>query len=375
MVRATWDQARGLAALGVEVTVLTTNANIDGIVNVPEERIEAGVRILTSPIVKFSRTVRKTGTTFSPGLISNIVRNVGRCDLIHVAGVWGYCEILAAAAARTRHKPLVISTHGMLGKVPLAHKRAKKMVFIQTFGRIIFRQADGVHFTAEAEKKQAPSWLIGDKGFVVPNAVEIVEKGDPKVFREKLGLERGAFVIGIFGRVHMIKGFDLIVPALGRCKRKDLVLVVAGPDEGGYRVEVEKMICEAGLGDRVIFTGMLLGRDLADAYAGIDVLVLPSHHENFGNVVVEAMAQGTPVMVSDQVGLKDWVVKNDAGIVLPLDVDAWVAALDGLKREEIPNRWEPVRMVEAARSSFSIDAVARMMLVEYEKIFSSRRSG
>jgi glycosyltransferase involved in cell wall biosynthesis len=240
-------------------------------------------------------------------------------------------------------------------------------------GRIIFRNVAGIHFTVEEEKKQAPSWLVGGKGFVVPNAVEFQRRGDGERFQSKMGVDEKVLLLGIVGRIHKKKGFDVIIPVIEKCKRKDLVLVVVGPDENEYRKRVEKMIQDAGLKKRVIFTGMLKDGKLADAYAGVDLLVMPSYEENFGNVVAEAAAQGTPCIVSDQVGLKEWVFRNDIGLVLPMDSDVWADTLSDIRKEDISTRWEPGRISRITRESFSMENVARKLLDHYEFIIRCER--
>jgi glycosyltransferase involved in cell wall biosynthesis len=373
-VRSMWNLARGLAGLGVEVTVLATNAKQKGIVDVPPERVEEGVRIITAPVLGGGRSARLNRAGVSPVHWKNIAEYVPRAEIVHINGVWGPAPNLAASLCRLFRKPCVMSTRGNLDKWSLAQNRLKKALFLNTLGRTALTQATAFHFTVEEEKRQAPRWLVRDKGIVVPNPVELGEPGNPERFRQTIGVTDGTLVAGIFGRIHKKKGFDVIIPALGKCRRSDLVLVAAGPDEGGYKAEVERMIRDARVESRVFFAGMLSGRDLADAYAGIDALVVPSYEENFGNVVVEAAAQGTPCFVSDQVGLKDWVAGNDIGLVLPLEPSSWAEALDGLDRAEIPKRWEPDRISHLARESFSIDAVARQMLEQYERLLERRRN-
>jgi glycosyltransferase involved in cell wall biosynthesis len=97
------------------------------------------------------------------------------------------------------------------------------------------------------------------------------------------------------------------------------VLVIAGPDEGGYRATVEALGRRHGLGDRIVFTGMLQGLDRIAALADADLFVLPSYQENFGNSVVEALAAGTPVLISDQVNIHGQITAAEVGGVVPAE--------------------------------------------------------
>lgn len=224
------------------------------------------------------------------------------------------------------------------------------------------------------ERELSPSWAKKINSFVVPNSVDIPERTDGNQIREPYNISSKTKLIGVFGRLHPRKGFDMLLPALAKISSTcDLKLLIVGPDEADYRKELERIVESENLAERVIFTGELSGKELAGAYAAVDMLALPSHGESFGNVIVEAAAQGTPCLISDQVGLKNWVQENEVGRVLPLDVDDWAEALASLKREEIQKRWQPERLVRLARESFSIEAVAKQMLEQYEKILSEHR--
>jgi glycosyltransferase involved in cell wall biosynthesis len=104
----------------------------------------------------------------------------------------------------------------------------------------------------------------------------------------------------------------------------------------------------------------------------MDVVVVPSYDESFGNTVVEAVSMGTPVVISEHVGVRDWVKENDVGEVLPLDVDSWARVIENLEREKIKERWNPATLRAAAISSFSLEPVAKQMLAEYEKILAAQ---
>jgi len=99
--------------------------------------------------------------------------------------------------------------------------------------------------------------------------------------------------------------------------------------------------------------------------------VVPSYSENFGMVVIEALGQGTPVFVSDKVALKEWILQNEVGIVLPLDIEAWTQAIREFCKNGKKSEWSPERLAMVAKDSFSIEKVARLMIREYQRIISS----
>ena len=240
-------------------------------------------------------------------------------------------------------------------------------------GRRDLLGAAAIHFTAPQEVETAPVWLRdAGNSVIVPNAVEISHDGEGQRFRQKIGAAGDETLLGMVGRIHKKKGFDMILPAMAAARAKGPSrLVVVGPDEGGYLNEVEQMIRAHELSDRVTFTGMLGGQELADAYAGLDALVLPSYEENFGMVVVEAAAQGTPVIVSEPVGLRDWVAERGVGEVLPMDPKEWIAFLERVSREYIRDNWQQNELREEARERFSLSSVGRQMAETYERLAQS----
>jgi glycosyltransferase involved in cell wall biosynthesis len=365
-----WNLARGLAQIGVKVSVVTTNAKQFGTVDVPRERTEDGVVIHTAPVVGNGHLKSFNRLGLSPGMDKSIFCHALKNDILHLNGFFGQQGIFCAIAAELFNKPLVVSPRGQLDRYSLKQKTIKKTLFLQTAAKYISNQTSAFHFTVEDEKRQAPAWLIKDKGFVVPNPVDFNKTCVSSTFRHKIGVDNETLLLGIFGRIHRKKGFDVIIPALAELKENKLKLVIVGADEGGYKLEVEKMARYYNVENAIIYSGLLTGNAIIEAYSAIDMLVLPSYEENFGNVVVEATSQGTPVIISDQVGLKDWVIENDAGIVLPINSKEWAAYLSGLTREVISVRWNKKLLANKTISGFATERIAKSMLANYEKILN-----
>ena len=143
---------------------------------------------------------------------------------------------------------------------------------------------------------------------------------------------------------------------------------IVGPRDGDYYEEVDKFAKRHDLSGSLEHTGMLKGAQLAEAFAGVDIAVVPSYHENFGRVAVEAVANGTPVFVSDEVAVKDWVREEDVGSVLPLDADAWAAKIAEASEIDIRKRWPPRRLRRAVERHFSIERVGAQMMEQYRRV-------
>jgi len=155
---------------------------------------------------------------------------------------------------------------------------------------------------------------------VIPTGLDIDEfratsPRDPSLRR--YGVPPGRRVVLFLGRLHKKKGLDLLARAfIGLAAgRRDLQLVIAGPDEG-MAGEIKEMFARARCTAQVSFTGLLNGQDKINLVAAADVMVIPSYTENFGNVVIEAMALAVPIVVSNGVGIADQVAKAAAGVVV-----------------------------------------------------------
>jgi glycosyltransferase involved in cell wall biosynthesis len=154
-------------------------------------------------------------------------------------------------------------------------------------------------------------------------------------------------------------------------------LVIAGPDEGGYRQQIDRLISQHGVADRTQFVGMLRGEQKLQAIADADVLAAPSAHENFGIAVAEAIALGTFVAVSDQVGLLQQILAHHVGIHLPLQADPCGQALaDLLDRRRRQGAQaladESDRARTLARQWFAWPAIAQNWIDQYGAALAGR---
>ena len=255
---------------------------------------------------------------------------VARADVVHAHGVWEEIQHRAAAVARRRGVPYVISPHGMLDPFNLNQKRLKKWLYLALRLRRSLRRAAAVHFTDEVERDLAAPLTGGVRAIVQPIGVDLSEFADvpPRgTFRSKYPLIGGRPVVLFLGRLHPKKAPDLLIEAFSRARATDAVLVLAGPDSDGYRAQLESLVRKEGLGDRAVFTGMLRGADRVAALAEADVFALFSHQENFGLAVVEALACGTPVLISDQVNIHRKIANAGVGAVAPVRVPEMAALI------------------------------------------------
>jgi glycosyltransferase involved in cell wall biosynthesis len=250
--------------------------------------------------------------------------NLGRFDGVSVHGLWQYHGYAIWKRCHGK-KPYIVFPHGMLDpwfKQAYPAKHRKKALYWAAIERRLLRDATAVIFTSPIEAELAPQtyWRSRWKSCVVPYGT-VEPKGDLAVqvesFHAACPSVRGRSFILFIGRLHRKKGCDLLVRAFAEAYRDDpeTHLVVAGPDEEGLRPELTSLAAARGVGDRVHFPGMLRGDAKWGAFHAAEVFALPSHQENFGVAVAEALACGTPVLISNKVNIWREIVADGVGLV------------------------------------------------------------
>jgi glycosyltransferase involved in cell wall biosynthesis len=309
------NYAKALLAAGVEVEVFTTTAR--GSRDLP--RLEPGTRDVDGVRVTYFPAPDVYQSFIAPTMAAALVRRVRELDLVHTHMLWAFPGIAASRIAHRRGVPYIVTPHGSLDPWSLDQRKWMKRAFLLASENATLRRAALVHYTAEAERDAVPANLRTLPSTIVPNVIEPSDLPHARV---------GADIV-ILGRIHLMKGFDILIPAMRQvlAARPDARLVIAGPDEGGYKAEVAKMIADAGIAAAVTFTGHIDAAARTQLLARCALLVQPSYRENFGMAVAEAMAQGVPVVVSERVNICDDVRRTGAGMVVRRDVPELAKAI------------------------------------------------
>jgi len=309
-----------LAALGNSVTVYTTDANGPANLQIDTTR----PHLLNGVTVYYFRRHGASRYFYSPELEDACRRRIGSYDLMYVIGNWTYPLLAACRSARAWGAPFVIAprTSFMIGT--WKHGLVKKLVYHLLLERRLINSASALHYTSQLEATQSRWLRLTAPAFLVPNPVELGEfcsMPTRGAFRCAFGIPADAEVALYLGRLDRRKGIDLTLASFARClrARPSAYLVLAGPDEDGYSRILAEAATAAGVASHVVLTGYLDPRTRLGALSDADVFILTSYSENFGMAVVEALAAGLPVIVSDQVGIADEIDADGAGLVVPLD--------------------------------------------------------
>ena len=246
-------------------------------------------------------------------------------DAVIVNGLWQYVGFAVWRALSGTATPYYVFTHGMLGpwfKYTYPLKHLKKWLYWPWAEYRVLRDAQGVLFTCDAERllTRESFWLykvneeVSGFGISLPdaNGHELAGK-----FLAQYPQLQGKRIALYLSRIHVIKGCDLLVEAFAKVARLDenLHLVMAGPDQIGWVPKLQALAEALGIAHRITWPGMLQDEMKWGALYAAEVFCLPSHHENFGVVVAEALACGKPVLISNKVNIWREIESDAAGFV------------------------------------------------------------
>ncbi len=329
--KACLEMARAVNGLGHGVDICTTNQDGPGELAVPLDQPvrQNGVAVYYFPI----QSPRFWGTSWP--LARALGRSIREYDLVHLHSLYLFHDMVAGHICRRCGVPYLMQPHGSLD--PFIHRRHRyrKVVMEALFEHRNIKGAAAILFTSAEEKELAKPYTFGTPGAVVPLGLDLdayQALPAPGAFRAKFPAIGDKKIILFLGRINFKKGLDLLVQALARvlCHRRDVHLVVAGPDNEGWGERVKGWLQQEGILDSATFTGMLLGEEKLAALRDAQMFVLSSYSENFGIAVIEAMACGLPVVVSDKVNIWREVAAAEAGLVVPCQAEALAAALGRL---------------------------------------------
>jgi glycosyltransferase involved in cell wall biosynthesis len=349
---------RGLAANGHDVTILATN----GLEPDYEQLGLVGVDGLTCLPLPAKRTpadfLRETTPPF---------------ELVQFHGVWNPAATRLARRLRAAGVPYLVMPHGMLDRWSMAQKRLKKRLYLALFERKMLDGAARLHALNDPEYEAIADLGIKARHFVLPNGVDpeefdhLPERG---AYRRRLQHPDGPLV-SYMARIHYKKGADLLVPAF--CKLApdypDASLVVAGPDYG-LQAELEEVVRRAGLEDRVLFPGMLVGEDRLALLNDTDVFALPSRQEGHPMSIVEAAYVGKPCLATEECHVPE-LQEAEAAEFVELTIDSVEAGLRRLLGDEAHRRALADRAQAYARAHWTWGSIAAALAREYEAILGA----
>ena len=335
--------SEGLARRGHQVTVLTADWGLEKRLQTQEEKITAerspfgwrrtgnGVQAIYIPT-----WLRYRSVSWNPAVKRYCRARLQNFDVVHIFGLYDLLGPAVAASSRKRSLPYVLEPIGMF--VPIVRSLWLKRMYHAIWGRRLLEGASAVIVTSKQESVElADGGIAHSKVLLRRNGVEVPASWPTRgTFRKAHGISPEEKLILFLGRLSAKKSPDLLLRAFAELTSRStgipMTLVFAGPDESGEKAKLSELASQLGVRTKIQFVGPIFGENKWAAYRDADVFVLPSQNENFGNTAAEAVAAGTPAIVTEQCGIAP-LLADEAGLVVPHDPAALSGAIERILHE------------------------------------------
>lgn len=328
----------------LKLRVLTTTAN-----GQTELAVSTGIfqSVAGVPVRYFSR-ITGDHSHLSPGLSFHLLkvlwctRKSATPCIIHIHSWWNMVAILSCLTARIFRLTVVVSPRGMLADYSFRHQKSILKRTIHTILGNWLLQGSHLHATSEQEKKDILASVKPKSIIVLPNLVDLPAKPTYQVGRPLSPFlhnevcrsgQPSPFRLLFFSRIDKKKGIELLLLATASL-RVSYTLTIAGTGTTAYLEELQELAKALGISNHIRWIGHVRNVDKYSILMDHDLLVLPSQNENFANVVIESLAVGTAVLVSDKVGLADYIISSRLGWVCSLcasDLATQIGAISNQK--------------------------------------------
>ena len=348
---------RALMQQGMDVLLISTDAGL-------------GDREVTEVPAKLFPAELGESFKYSRPLASWLSANVRKFDVVHVHAVFNHSSVAAARACKRAGVPYVIRPLGTLDPWSMTQKSLRKRVFWQVIGRGMLQGAAAVHYTSEAEKLSTERLNGLNHGRVVPLGIDPTSATSREMLSKHFPSLAGDPYVLVLSRLHPKKGLDVLIDAFlsltSQFSAWHLVLAGDGPPE--YVSMLKSKVSQCG---RVLFTGWVDGERKNALLGCASLLALPSHQENFGLCVMEALSQSVPVLVSPGVNLAPEIVTANAGWVAAIDKESLAAKL----AEALSDEAELARRGRAGQQlslRYSWENAAKHLVQLYQEVLNGR---
>lgn len=372
--------ARALAERGVEVDVATTDDDGPGkrFADVPQ-----GTAIQAEGYRVFCFAKQTEFYKVSLPLLRWLLRNVSAYDAVHVHAVFSFSTLAAGWACRLRRVPFVVRPLGVLNSWGMENRRRwLKTASFRLMDKPVLDRAAAMHYTSQQEAAEAARLGIRARAVVVPLGIDVRAFEDlpqPAAFAQRFPAVTGRPVVLFLSRLDPKKNVELLIEAMAHLQRArpaagaiDPVLVIAGEGDPGYIAKLRDQVKELGIESSVIWAGHLAGEDKRAALAAARMFVLPSHSENFGIALLEAVAAGLPCVATRAVALATDMQRLDPGSLIVLadeSPDTLSQVIRTLLEHPADAELMAKRSANLVRQHFSTESMAG----ELEKLYKECR--
>ena len=360
---ATIGMCRALAAAGVAPLVATTDADGDGRLAVT---LRETVSYRDVPTIFFKRQGGE-GFKWSRDLAAWLTERVSDFDVVHIHAVFSHSSLAAGRACQTAGVPYLIRPLGTLDPWSVGRKTLRKRALLTLGLRKVLRLARLMHYTTTEERRLAECSVRQlPQGVVIPLGVD-----DPKTSSRSRRSSKPSRMILSLSRLDEKKGLDLLIGAFHALDAPSWRLIIAGDGAPEYVRHLKNLASAGASAQHIEFVGWLDGDRKQELLSEADLFALPSHQENFGVGLVEAMAAGVPSIVTPGVNLAPDIVSSEAGWVAPRDPREFLKVLKKATSEE-SERLRRGRQARVFAERFRWPLVAEQLRAVYAEVIGSR---
>ena len=316
--RAMAEIERALGSRGIACTTLTTNEGL------PAGSVPLGQPVATEFATRLYFPAVTRFYKASPGLARWLAGNISQFDIVHVHALFSMPPLAAAYFARRAGVPYIVRPLGVLSPYGMRQRRPLlKQLSFALIERRLVESASAVHFTSNAEQAEAKSLHLRCKGVVIPLGIEVAAVPPQRRLAE------GKFRLLYLARIDPKKNVEGLLRAVAMLapEHPGLLLRIAGDGPADYVERLKALATELAIAGRVEWLGYVDGDRKTAAFADAHAYILTSYSENFGISVVEALAQGLPCIVSDQVAIWPDIESAKAGVAVRTDPKSIAAGI------------------------------------------------
>ena len=315
VVNASYQIAKKQVENGHDVTVYTTDSCNERLKFKDNYNVDVdGIKVFY--FKNLSNTFKNKVTIDTPvSSIRHLKKTITDFDIVHIHEHRHSLAIATHRYAKRNNVPYVLQAHGSV--LPFFQKEKMKEVFDKLWGFDVLHDAARVFALTEVEKEQYLKMGIKRENIeIVPLGINLEEysnlpsKGN---FKSKSNIDENDKLILFLGRIHEIKGLDLLIKSFSQISDDNVKLAIVGGDYG-FKGQLEKLITEHDLKDKVLFPGILTGRDKIEALVDCDIFVMPSRYESFTTSGLEAMACSKPLILTKNNHIQTWV-RDNVGLI------------------------------------------------------------
>ena len=361
--------ARSLQQSGVAVEIATTDDDGSERLSVPP-----GYPVLFEGVTTHFFSRQAHFYTFSLPLAAWLWTHIAAYDLVHIHALFSFAALPAALGAQRRNVPYIVRPLGTLNHYGREQRRPQlKRVSYRFIEHPILEHAAAIHYTSEQERAEAADLRLSRPSAVIPLGIDLSSFDalpSPESFLTRHPELRSRPSVLFLSRSDPKKGLDLLLPAFADAAPSDAALVIAGRGNEEYTAALRRQSADLGITDRITWTGHLSGEQKLAAFAAATVFVLPSYSENFGIAAVEALAAGTPTLVSTGVAVASDIRSHDAGVVVGPNTTDLAEGLRRLLSSESLRAGVSRRGRDLARDKFSRQTAAERTRDLYRGILS-----